>query len=136
MAKIYAVLPILTQVPFEDIVAATRVLNHVNLARTPLHNLSIKPLRGGTTILAAELHIRHHAAFDEVSTIALRQRALIIRWYLQGENTRRAVLLAEKQREQGSEEELYADTGSQKIRVDDSDLDLTDRENLKFVYPL
>lgn len=60
---------------------------------------------------------------------------IIIRFYLQRENRCRARLLAEKG---GSIDEVYGelDTGSQKIRVEDHDMDLTDRENLKFVYPL
>lgn len=58
---------------------------------------------------------------------------LIIRWYLVRENHRRQVILESD--ESGEENEIL-DTGDQVIQVHNEDLDLTDRQNLKFIYPL
>lgn len=58
---------------------------------------------------------------------------LLIRWYLVRENTRRQELVAQMEVE-GYEEVL--DTGTQVLKIEDEDLDQTDRQDLKFVYPL
>ena len=58
---------------------------------------------------------------------------LIIRFYLVRQNKHRATALADKSR--GSAEQVL-DIGDDLLRVDDDDLDQTDRENLKFLYPL
>ncbi|KAF9878348.1 hypothetical protein CkaCkLH20_04386 [Colletotrichum karsti] len=58
---------------------------------------------------------------------------LIIRWYLVRENTRRQNLLDS---DASSVENEILDTGDEVIRVHNEDLDLTDRQNLKFIYPL
>ncbi|OTA54831.1 hypothetical protein K449DRAFT_389063 [Hypoxylon sp. EC38] len=58
---------------------------------------------------------------------------LWIRYYLQNENNRRQILLEQN----GSDEENeMLDTGDQTILINDEDLDQTDRQNLKFIYPL
>jgi len=58
---------------------------------------------------------------------------IIIRFYLQHENKVRATKLEQ----QGSDSEEDAlDTGDGILRLNDKDLDQTDRENLRFVYPL
>lgn len=59
---------------------------------------------------------------------------VIIRFYLDKENKQRAKALDEKQGSDSEQEAL--DTGSEILRLDDKDLDLTDRQNLRFVYPL
>lgn len=59
---------------------------------------------------------------------------LIIRFYLDRENRRRKQLLAEQGDE--SERDEVIDTGSEIVKVGGGDLDLTDRQNLKFIYPL
>lgn len=59
---------------------------------------------------------------------------VIIRFYLQRENRRRQQLLAE--RDSDSDQDEVVDTGSEIVKIGDHDLDCTDRENLKFVYPL
>lgn len=59
---------------------------------------------------------------------------LVIRFYLKRENDRRMVLL--EQSGGSDEENEVLDAGSQTIMIDDDDLDRTDRENLKFIYPL
>ncbi|OJJ08747.1 hypothetical protein ASPVEDRAFT_47920 [Aspergillus versicolor CBS 583.65] len=59
---------------------------------------------------------------------------LIIRFYLDRENRRRKQLLAEQGDE--SERDEVMDTGSEIVKVGGGDLDLTDRQNLKFIYPL
>ena len=59
---------------------------------------------------------------------------VIIRFYLQRENRRRQQLLAE--RDSDSDQDEVVDTGSEIVKIGDRDLDCTDRENLKFVYPL
>lgn len=58
---------------------------------------------------------------------------LLIRWYLDHENKVRSQKLASLD---GEGEEDAIETGDGLIRVDDRDLDKTDRENLKFEYPL
>ncbi|KAL1591757.1 hypothetical protein SLS60_011756 [Paraconiothyrium brasiliense] len=58
---------------------------------------------------------------------------LLIRWYLVRENTKRRQLV-EQDRSDHKDEVL--NTGSQIFAIEDEDLDQTDRENLKFVYPL
>lgn len=58
---------------------------------------------------------------------------IIIRFYLVNENKKRERLLMEK----GNDSEVEGlDTGSEIIHLNDKDLDLTDRQNLRFVYPL
>ncbi|KAI1382883.1 MFS general substrate transporter [Hypoxylon trugodes] len=58
---------------------------------------------------------------------------LVIRFYLERENKRRQMLLEGN----GSEDENeMLDAGSQTIMINNEDLDQTDRENLKFIYPL
>ncbi|KAI1140082.1 MFS general substrate transporter [Hypoxylon sp. FL0543] len=58
---------------------------------------------------------------------------LWIRYYLQKENSRRQSLLEQN----GSDEENEVlEAGSENILINDDDLDRTDRENLKFIYPL
>ena len=58
---------------------------------------------------------------------------LVIRWYLVHENRLRAAKLAED----SDEGEANAiDTGDGLMKLLDADMDQTDRENLKFVYPL
>lgn len=59
---------------------------------------------------------------------------LAIRFYLQRENRCRERILAE--RDTDSETDEVIDTGSQVVKIGHEDLDLTDRQNLKFVYPL
>ncbi|KAK2595480.1 hypothetical protein QQS21_006820 [Conoideocrella luteorostrata] len=61
---------------------------------------------------------------------------LIIRWYLVSENKKRAGMLEEQQRLQSDSEHEGLDTGSEILQLNDKDLDLTDRQNLRFVYPL
>lgn len=59
---------------------------------------------------------------------------LIIRFYLDNQNKKRALLLAEKA---GSDSEVDGlDDGGEILQLDDRDLDLTDKQNLRFVYPL
>ncbi|KAI5360033.1 putative major facilitator superfamily, MFS transporter superfamily [Septoria linicola] len=58
---------------------------------------------------------------------------LVIRWYLVHENKIRAGKLS---LESGEGETNALDTGDGLMKVDDDDLDQTDRENLRFVYPL
>lgn len=58
---------------------------------------------------------------------------LVIRFYLDRENKQRRRLLEQGY---GEEENEVVDTGSQVIRIHDDDLDQTDRQNLKFIYPL
>lgn len=58
---------------------------------------------------------------------------LVIRWYLVHENNVRAEKLA-LESDEGETNAL--DTGDGLMKVDDDDLDQTDRENLRFVYPL
>ncbi|OTB09730.1 hypothetical protein K445DRAFT_342905 [Daldinia sp. EC12] len=58
---------------------------------------------------------------------------LWIRFYLQRENSRRLSLI--EQNGSDSENEVL-DTDGQTIKINDEDLDKTDRENLKFIYPL
>ncbi|KAJ6446971.1 allantoate permease [Purpureocillium lavendulum] len=58
---------------------------------------------------------------------------IIIRFYLKHENRLRAARLEQ----QGSDnEEDVLDTGDGILRLNDKDLDQTDRENIRFVYPL
>lgn len=59
---------------------------------------------------------------------------LIIRYYLNSENKKRALKLQEMA---GNDSEVEGlDTGSEILNLNDQDLDLTDRQNLRFVYPL
>ena len=58
---------------------------------------------------------------------------LIIRFYLVRENSKRAAILQQKT---GDSDDEALDTGDGLISIDEEDLDQTDRENLKFVYPL
>ncbi|KAI0376373.1 putative allantoate permease of the major facilitator superfamily [Hypomontagnella monticulosa] len=58
---------------------------------------------------------------------------LIIRFYLVRQNKLRARIIES----QGSEEEIdVLDNGSEILNLNEKDLDETDRQNLKFVYPL
>jgi hypothetical protein len=58
---------------------------------------------------------------------------LIIRFYLNRENKKRAQILNER----GSESDNDAlEVGSEIMHLKDQDLDQTDRQNLHFVYPL
>ncbi|KAJ5081842.1 MFS general substrate transporter [Penicillium alfredii] len=59
---------------------------------------------------------------------------IIIRFYLQHENRRRERLLAEEGSQ--SDDNEVIDTGSELVKIGDRDIDKTDRENLKFIYPL
>ena len=59
---------------------------------------------------------------------------LIIRIYLTRENRRRQQLLAEQGSE--SERDEVIDTGSEIVKIGGSDLDQTDRQNIRFIYPL
>lgn len=59
---------------------------------------------------------------------------LIIRWYLVAQNKERARKLEEMQNSDSEAEGL--DTGSEILQLNDQDLDLTDKQNLRFVYPL
>ncbi|CEH12572.1 allantoate permease of the major facilitator superfamily [Ceraceosorus bombacis] len=72
---------------------------------------------------------------------------LVIRWHLQKENRRRQALLAQGETKDGAlgegerglhkVEQARLDLGnSEKLSIENEDLDLTDRENLRFVYPL
>lgn len=58
---------------------------------------------------------------------------LIIRFYLNRENKKRAAILAERSSDSDSD---ALEVGSEIIHLQDDDLDLTDRQNLRFVYPL
>ncbi|KAJ5608036.1 hypothetical protein N7537_004655 [Penicillium hordei] len=59
---------------------------------------------------------------------------IIIRFYLQRENRRRERLLAEIDTD--SDQDEVIDAGGQIVHIGDRDHDKTDRENLKFLYPL
>ncbi|EGX95721.1 putative allantoate permease of the major facilitator superfamily [Cordyceps militaris CM01] len=58
---------------------------------------------------------------------------LIIRFYLQKENKKRAAILAQRGSESDND---VLEVGSEIMHLKDEDLDLTDRQNLRFVYPL
>lgn len=58
---------------------------------------------------------------------------LIIRYYLNKENQKRAVILAERS---GDSDSDVLEVGSELVHLKNEDLDLTDRQNLRFVYPL
>ncbi|KAK1466074.1 hypothetical protein CCUS01_07421 [Colletotrichum cuscutae] len=58
---------------------------------------------------------------------------LIIRWYLIRENRRRQLIL---ENDESREKHEVLDTGEEVIQVHNEDLDLTDRQNLQFIYPL
>ncbi|KAL1859681.1 hypothetical protein VTK73DRAFT_7508 [Phialemonium thermophilum] len=58
---------------------------------------------------------------------------LLIRFHLVRENRKRRVLLDQRE---GIEENDVVETGSQRLYIDDDDLDKTDRQNVKFIYPL
>lgn len=59
---------------------------------------------------------------------------IIIRFYLQRENKRRERLLAGTDTNSDKDEVIDAD--GQIVHIGDRDLDKTDQENLKFMYPL
>lgn len=64
---------------------------------------------------------------------------LLIRIYLKRENDRRDKLIAEQQLAEGeADKELLAifGEGHEVLKIHETDLDLTDREKLKFRYPL
>lgn len=61
---------------------------------------------------------------------------LIIRWYLVAENKKRARALELMLRQQTDSEHEALDTGTEILELNDQDLDLTDRQQLRFVYPL
>lgn len=58
---------------------------------------------------------------------------LIIRFYLVKQNKNRAVTLADQD---SSSTEQVLDIGDEVLKVDHDDLDHTDRQNLRFRYPL
>lgn len=58
---------------------------------------------------------------------------LIIRFYLVRENKRRQVTMENNGSQEGHD---MLDMGDEVIQVHNEDLDLTDRQNLKFIYPL
>lgn len=60
---------------------------------------------------------------------------LIIRFYLQRENKRRERLLAQSGVESDEENEAI-DTGNEIVKIGERDLDKTDREDMRFIYPL
>lgn len=60
---------------------------------------------------------------------------IIIRFYLKRENERRQRILAQQDGESDSDNGAI-DTGSEIVKIGDEDLDKTDKENLKFIYPL
>ncbi|CRG90605.1 putative transporter PB1C11,03 [Talaromyces islandicus] len=59
---------------------------------------------------------------------------IIISLYLQHENKRRQALLAQQESESDHEDVL--NMNGQIVKIEDEDLDVTDRQNLKFIYPL
>ena len=59
---------------------------------------------------------------------------IAIRFNLQGENRRRERLLAETDTD--SDQDKVIDSGGQLVHIGDRNHDKTDRENLKFLYPL
>ena len=59
---------------------------------------------------------------------------LIIRYYLTRENRHRERLLAEQGSD--SERDEVIDTGSEVVKIGGGDLDQTDRQNIRFIYPL
>lgn len=59
---------------------------------------------------------------------------IIIRFYLQRENRRREQLLAENDSDSDKDEVIEA--GGEVVKISDRDRDCTDRQNLKFIYPL
>lgn len=59
---------------------------------------------------------------------------LIIRFYLNRENRHRQRRLAGQDSDSDGDELI--DTGSEIVKIGAQDLDKTDRENLKFTYPL
>lgn len=64
---------------------------------------------------------------------------LLIRFYLKRENDRRDKLMAEQQLAEGvADKELLVIFGEdhEVLKIHEADLDLTDRENHKFRYPL
>ncbi len=58
---------------------------------------------------------------------------LIIRFYLVHENKKRAAILADRGIDSDND---VLEVGSEIMHLKDDDLDLTDRQNLRFVYPL
>lgn len=59
---------------------------------------------------------------------------IIIRFYLKRENQRRQQLMYENDSESDKDEVI--ENGSEVVKISDRDRDCTDRENLKFIYPL
>lgn len=59
---------------------------------------------------------------------------LVIRFYLHCENRRRQQLLTEL--DSDSDRHKFINTGNDVVKISVQDLDKTDRENLKFKYPL
>ena len=59
---------------------------------------------------------------------------VLIRFYLQHENKRRQKLLLEN--DSSSEKDEVIETGNEVVKINDRDLDSTDRQNMKFIYPL
>ena len=58
---------------------------------------------------------------------------LIIRYYLVRQNKSRAAAL---EGHQSDSEEEALDAGGEIVKLNSQDLDLTDKQNLRFVYPL
>lgn len=58
---------------------------------------------------------------------------LMIRFYLVKQNKNRAITLADQD---NSSAEQVLDIGDEVLKVDNDDLDQTDRQNLRFRYPL
>ncbi|KAJ5112731.1 MFS general substrate transporter [Penicillium argentinense] len=59
---------------------------------------------------------------------------IIIRFYLQRENKRREQILAQSESDSDGDEVI--DAGGEIVKISDRDHDCTDRQNLKFIYPL
>lgn len=78
-------------------------------------------------------------AFMTAAWVICPLMCLLIRFYLKRENDRRDKLMAEQQSaESEADKELLAIFGEdhEVLKIHEADLDLTDRENLKFRYPL
>lgn len=61
---------------------------------------------------------------------------VLIRIYLQKENSRREAIIEEKGDYESDEPKLNLETEGTILQVNERDLDLTDRQNKKFLYPL
>lgn len=59
---------------------------------------------------------------------------LIIRFYLKRENERREQILIGHENASDGDEAI--DVDNELVKIGDQDLDRTDREDLKFIYPL